>query len=327
MAGTRDADLNRAAALKLAIRREGEEAASPFPPLLTEAQRIAQTVAAGLHGRRRAGPGETFWQHRPYASGDPVSMIDWRQSARAADRLYVRQNEWEAAAAVWIWRDASRSLDYSSAPATPTKRRRADVLAAALAILLAEAGERVGVLGGADLPFHGRQAPTKALEALRVDEFNRDDSASPPPETPVGPHARIVMLSDFLTELSLLEGAVARYASSGAGGVLVHLVDAAEETFPFAGRTEFHDLESSDRLTVGDAGAMRASYRAAFDGHRADVEAMARRNGWRFLSHRTDQPAATALLALYSALSADGGLVQAASPAQQTQSRKQEQTA
>ncbi|HOP21282.1 MAG TPA: DUF58 domain-containing protein, partial [Amphiplicatus sp.] len=91
----------------LQTRHEAEEAAALFPALMVEADRVAHTVAAGLHGRRRAGPGETFWQHRAYGFGDPVSAIDWRQSARAADRLYVRQNEWEAAAAVWIWRDAS----------------------------------------------------------------------------------------------------------------------------------------------------------------------------------------------------------------------------
>ena len=108
------------------IRQRAEEIAAAFPPLLIEAERIAHTVAAGLHGRRRAGPGETFWQHRAYAFGDPVSTIDWRQSARVADRLYVRQNEWDAAAAVWVWRDPSRSLDYASTRGLPTKRRRAD---------------------------------------------------------------------------------------------------------------------------------------------------------------------------------------------------------
>ena len=95
------------------IRRAAEDAAAAFPALMIDAERVAHAGASGLHGRRRAGPGETFWQHRAYTFGDPVSAIDWRQSARAADRLYVRQNEWEAAAAVWIWRDPTRSLDYA----------------------------------------------------------------------------------------------------------------------------------------------------------------------------------------------------------------------
>ncbi len=113
------------------IRRDAEAAAATFPALLVEAERIAQTVAAGLHGRRRAGPGETFWQHRPYSFGDPVSAIDWRQSARVASRLFVRENEWEAAAAVFLWRDPSASLNFASLRNVPLKRRRADILAVA----------------------------------------------------------------------------------------------------------------------------------------------------------------------------------------------------
>ena len=124
----------------VAVRHEAESAAALFPPMLLEAERMAQAVSAGLHGRRRAGPGETFWQHRPYAFGDPVSMIDWRQSARAADRLYVRQNEWEAAAAAYLWRDPSHSLDYSSQKALPTKRYRADTLLAALTVFFVVMG-------------------------------------------------------------------------------------------------------------------------------------------------------------------------------------------
>ncbi|MFQ5564491.1 MAG: DUF58 domain-containing protein, partial [Parvularculaceae bacterium] len=162
-----------------AVRREAEEAAARFPALMIEAERIAHTVSAGLHGRRRPGAGETFWQHRPYAFGDPVAAIDWRQSARVADRLYVRQNEWEAAATVWIWRDPSRSLDYASSSQNQTKRRRADVLATALSILLSQAGERVGVLGGEGRLFHGRSAPARFLEALEIDRFDARASAPP----------------------------------------------------------------------------------------------------------------------------------------------------
>ena len=41
-----------------------------MPVLLIESQRVAHTVAHGTHGRRRAGPGETFWQFRQYQPGE-----------------------------------------------------------------------------------------------------------------------------------------------------------------------------------------------------------------------------------------------------------------
>ncbi len=287
------------------IRHQAEEIAASFPPLLVEAERIAHTVAAGLHGRRRAGPGETFWQHRAYAFGDPVSAIDWRQSARAADRLYVRQNEWDAAAAVWIWRDPSRSLDYASTPQWPTKRRRADILAIALASLLAQAGERTGIFGESGRLFHGRSAAARFFEALGVDAF--DETASAPPPAPIGAHARFVFLSDFFTDLGKVAEAAGRCATLGASGVLLQIVDPAEEAFPFKGRTEFADVESRDRLVFGDAADLGDAYRREFAAHRDALRRLARRFEWTFIAHRTDAPASAALLSLFLALADQRG--------------------
>jgi uncharacterized protein (DUF58 family) len=286
---------------KADVRRRAEEAASPFPPLLVEARRIANAVSAGLHGRKRAGPGESFWQHRPYAFGDPVSSIDWRQSARVADRLYVRQNEWESAASVWIWRDPSRSLDYASLKDLPTKRRRADVLAVALASLLAEAGERIGLAGPSPRTFQGRNADARFLDELGVDAF--DEKASAPPLIPISAHSSVVYLSDFLCEFESVATAAARLAALGARGVLVQIVDPAEEEFPFAGRTEFEDLESRDRMIFGDARRLRDFYRREFGAHRDRLIGLARRLNWTFIDHRTDAAARLALMAIYEALS------------------------
>ncbi len=282
------------------VRREAEALASAFPPLLLEAERIAQSVATGLHGRRRAGPGETFWQHRAYAFGDPVSAIDWRQSARAADRLYVRQNEWDAAAAVWIWRDPSLSLDYASSRTLPTKRRRADVLAVALASLLAQAGERIGVISKRARVFHGRNAAARFLEALGVDFF--DESASTPPPFPASSHSSVVFISDFYADIDAVAAEAARAASLGAKGLFVQIVDPFEEEFPFRGRTEFGNPESRDRIIFGDAGALRDSYLRAFGAHRDALRAICSRFRWTFVAHRTDAPASAALLSIYAAL-------------------------
>lgn len=287
------------------VRHQAEEIAAAFPPLLVEAERIAHTVAAGLHGRRRAGPGETFWQHRAYAFGDPVSTIDWRQSARVADRLYVRQNEWDAAAAVWIWRDPSRSLDYASTRDWPTKRRRADILAVALSSLLAQGGERIGIAAARPRVFHGRNAAARFFEALEVDKF--DEAASSPPPIPVAAHARLVFLSDFFTDLEAIADAVARASSLGARGVMAQIIDPAEENFPFEGRTEFQNPESRARVIFGDAGALRQSYRREFAAHRDSLAALCGRFQWTFTVHRTDTPASAALLALYAALAGRHG--------------------
>ena len=92
-----------------AVRRadgESRTLAASLPRLVLEARRIAANVIHGLHGRRRAGAGESFWQYRRFVSGEPAQRVDWRRSARD-DHLYVREQEWEAAHTVWLWPDRS----------------------------------------------------------------------------------------------------------------------------------------------------------------------------------------------------------------------------
>ena len=123
-----------------------------------------------MHGRRRVGQGEAFWQFRQYQPGDAAARIDWRESAKS-QRLYVRETEWEAAQSVWLWRDASASMDYSSArylPAGdwPTKRDRAELILVALASLLVRGGERLTLLGSGIAPMTGRVALTRLVEMI-----------------------------------------------------------------------------------------------------------------------------------------------------------------
>ena len=148
----------------LALEREAHGLADRLPEILIDAQRIAQTVAHGLHGRRRAGPGETFWQFRQFQASDTLRQIDWRRSA-SSDHLYVREREWEAAHTVWLWPDLSPSMNFRSHLATTTKRDRAVLLMLAAAELLVRGGERVAMLGLTQ-PTASRKATTRMAEAI-----------------------------------------------------------------------------------------------------------------------------------------------------------------
>ena len=102
---------------------EARSLAESMPRLILEARRISATVIHGLHGRRRAGPGENFWQYRRFLSGEPARRVDWRRSARD-DNLYVREQEWEAAHTVWLWPDRSPSMLFTSRLAQESKLDR-----------------------------------------------------------------------------------------------------------------------------------------------------------------------------------------------------------
>src|SRR5712672_4009089 len=99
-------------ALRAAVGKSRKLAAR-VPRLILEARRVASTVIHGLHGRRRAGSGENFWQFRRFMSGEPAARVDWRRSARD-DHLYVREHDWEAAHTVWLWPDRSPSMNFKS---------------------------------------------------------------------------------------------------------------------------------------------------------------------------------------------------------------------
>ena len=118
-----------------ALGLEAEKLAARLPPLLVEAERLSSIVGLGVHGRRKAGSGETFWQFRRYTQGDGTNAIDWRQSAKS-QHLFVREREWEAVEAVWFWCDTSAGMHFASDRNISTKFDRASLLALALASLL-----------------------------------------------------------------------------------------------------------------------------------------------------------------------------------------------
>src|SRR4051812_8870270 len=137
-----------------AIRRadgESRTLAATLPRLVLEARRIAANVIHGLHGRRRAGAGESFWQYRRFVSGEPSQSVDWRRSARD-DHLYVREQEWEAAHTVWVWPDRSPSMAFASRQARDSKLERGLIVTFALAELLVAGGGGGGVSRPSDPP-------------------------------------------------------------------------------------------------------------------------------------------------------------------------------
>ncbi len=382
--------------------------AARLPPLLVAAQRVAATVAQGVHGRRRVGAGDSFWQFRPYVAGDPVARIDWRQAARSGRPaplgLHVREMEWEAAETVCLWADASPSMHWHSTPwpaavgaipgqafpgpaalgpavqgqvaqgqvtqghatlehatlghatlrhatlgrvslaqaafgqsplAATTKHHRAVLLLLALAMLLLRGGERVVLPDVDPRPALGRGALERLAAALLAPvasgaggrgagvappELGTPDGAQfpgtagtgphtgvPPPPEAIPRHAKVVLIGDFLGPLAELEAVLAGYAGRAVGGVLLQVLDPAEETLPYTGRIRFDGLEGETPFLAARAEDLRTAYARRLAAQRAGIAALCRAGGFRFAFHRTDRPPETALLALYAALAASPG--------------------
>jgi uncharacterized protein (DUF58 family) len=287
------------------VQHRAEQLAARLPALLVAADRVAATVAQGVHGRRRVGQGDSFWQFRQYEPGDAAHRIDWRESAKS-QRLYVRETEWEAAQSVWLWRDASQSMDYRSSPQLPTKQARADLLIVALAALLVRGGERVSLIGTGMPPLSGRVALNR-IAALIDHPAGGGDAASLPGFEPLPRHAQLVLIGDFLSPLDEIHAAVGRYSASGLRGHMLQILDPAEETLPFDGRVHFEGVEDDDTVLISRVETVREEYVERLATHRDGLAAIARPAGWSFATHRTDRPPHAALLALYMALSRQPG--------------------
>lgn len=278
--------------------------AAEIPRLILEARRVAATVIHGIHGRRRAGPGENFWQYRRFMSGEPAHRVDWRRSARD-DLLYVREQEWEAAHTIWLWPDRSPSMAFRSNLAQDSKLERTLMLTFALAEILVDGGERVGI-PGLMRPSGSRVVIDRIAEAIMHDPAER-------PSLPQGfaPAAlsEIVVFSDLWSPTAEIRNTIAQLSANGAPGHIVQVVDPAEEVFPYSGRVEFVEPETGATIVTGRAENWRADYEARVASHRADIRADTDRLRWTFNIHRTDRSAAEILLALHAGMAAgqEGG--------------------
>jgi uncharacterized protein (DUF58 family) len=282
------------------VLARARERAALVPDLLVEARRVVNTVISGWHGRRKRGIGENFWQFRPYVEGESLARIDWRRSARD-DHTYIRDQEWEAAHTVWLWSDPSPSMLYKSSAALVSKEWRALVLVLALAELLSRSGERIAWPGLTD-PITARNGAERigALLSHAPISHRRPDLSQ------VRRFSDVVIASDFLDPIDEIHGWLDVLARRSVRAHLIEIADPAEESFPYAGRTEFTDPESGEKLTAGRAELLAEDYRRIYAARRQELGAWCRRLGWSYTVNHTDRPASEALVSVHMAMSAEG---------------------
>lgn len=281
-----------------------EGLAGALPGLLLEADKVAHTFMKGVHGRRRVGLGESFWQFRPYQPGDQRRDIDWRQTARRGD-AYVRQMEWEASQTLWLYRDASDSMNYRGYKNLKTKRDYAETLLLALAIVVLNGGEQVSLLGTSLAPQTHYNAIRRLYEYLPMQQDMAETGR------PVAGNAEVVLFSDFYYPLPQLAETCQKLALRGVSGTLIQIYDPSEETLPFKGRMKFYDIENSGAapLTLPQVEAVRDEYERRFKAHQEALNDAARSWGWKYMNVSTAVKLEAALSRLYDALAVKKGRV------------------
>jgi uncharacterized protein (DUF58 family) len=278
-----------------ALEQASQELVVKLPSLLVEARRVAVTVTQGTHGRRRAGPGDTFWQYRSFEAGDSASLIDWRRSA-GTSHLFLREREWEAAHTVWIWIDLSPSMYFRSHLSKASKAERAVVLGLALASLLSESGERVGIPGLME-PKPAQNTASRMIGVLAASLPSL--KSLPDANTRLARYSELVIFGDLLEPLDEIAKVFGGVARQGVRGHIVQILDPAEESLPYDGRVEFFDEENGARYIAERAETLREGYRQRLAAHKAAIASLTSGLGWTPFLHHTDRPAVEALLPLH----------------------------
>jgi uncharacterized protein (DUF58 family) len=275
-----------------------------LPALLVAADRVASTVAQGVHGRRRVGQGDSFWQFRRFVSGDPIARIDWRQSAKsgrgAPEGWFIRETEWEAAQTVCLWRDGSASMRWRSRQVPVEKRDRANLLLLSLASLLLRGGERVMMVREGARSVTSRSG----LDRLVAELETADDDHGLPPAVRLPRHGTVVLFSDFLSPLDEVHALIAGFAAVPVTGYLMQVLDPAETALPYQGRIRFRGLEHEGDALVPRVESVRDAYAERLKAQQDGLAAICATAGFGFGIHRTDHPPEMALLMLYQALAA-----------------------
>jgi uncharacterized protein (DUF58 family) len=277
---------------------KAERLAGNLPGLLLEADRVAHTFMKGLHGRRRVGQGEAFWQFRQYQPGDQPRDIDWRQSAKR-DEVFIRQREWEASQTVWLYRDATESMNYRGYKNLPTKKEFAEVLLLALAIVILNGGEQVSLLGTDLAPQTTYNSIQRIFETLpRQRELTQQGRT-------VGARSQAVLISDFYFPPAELMAFCERLAARNVKGALVQVHCPSERTLPFKGRMKFYDIEAAggEPVVIPQVEAVREEYERRFLEHQERLRQIAKSIGWQFTAADTSERPEAVLMKLYDDLS------------------------
>ncbi len=113
--------------------------------LQLRARLIVEGYVAGVHRSPFHGFSIEFAEHREYAAGDDLRYLDWKVLGRT-DKYYLKQFEEETNLVCQLLVDTSQSMAYRSEAAAMSKLEYAKCAAAALAYLILQQQDSVGLV-------------------------------------------------------------------------------------------------------------------------------------------------------------------------------------
>lgn len=247
----------------------------------------------GHHRSRRTGSGMVFTDYRPYSPGDDTRNLDWGTYLRL-DRLILRLFEEEADLPIYIFIDASRSMDFG----TPSKFDFARRFAAALAYVGLVNHDRVSLVAFADgvvdeLPARrGKQQVWRSLHFLERLQASGETNLQAALRRYFGSRRTrglVVLISDFLDRAGY-EGGL-QVAREFRHDLFAVQVTASEEVEPdLADEVMLVDSEQGQVTRARVTPELIEAYRETFARHGAQIEGFCRGQGWGYLRAWADAP-------------------------------------
>ena len=274
------------------------------------AKHIVEGVMTGQHRSPMQGFSVEFAQHRAYAPGDDIRHLDWKVFART-DKLHLKQYQQETNLDLVLMVDASGSMKFGSrsfAEASGSgmklspdgrpewsKFDHATALAAALAYVTLQQGDRAGLVTYAD-EVTGMVRRSSAMGAWRqivgalsthaIDRPSDIGRSIDQTLAKITNKCLLVIISDFFEDRDAIRAALARVRHRGHDAVLFQVLDRREIDFDYEDAAPFEGLEGEGLLKI-DPRLVREGYLEAINAHLAEVKRLSLRFGYDYHLVRT----------------------------------------
>jgi len=274
------------------------EVVAAIDDLELAARLIVEGSRSGHHRSPFHGFSNEFSQYRAYRPGDDLKYLDWKLLART-DRLYTRQFRETTNMSVVLVVDTSASMNFGE----PSKFRYAIIMAAALAHLIINQGDAVGLMTmqGEKLvwvPARGGRAHLRLLLAQLEKLTPSATWDAPRVVTRAADLLRrrgvILAISDFYDNEDATRVELRRVVRRGHDVAVLQVISREEIELPYKSDVEFEDLETGARVVV-DARAARGSYRDQVAAFLERWRTGSRRDGLDYALVTTDEKPSDAL--------------------------------
>jgi len=238
---------------------------------------VHKRVTSNYSGPRRSiasGKGISFREHRIYAPGDDIKLIDWNVYARTDD-LYVKNFEEERNLTVHIIVDYSESMNFGK---QFTKFDYSCMLGVGFAYLAMNENEKFqfstfsenidvfqpkkGMSQLASMVYYLNNLKPKGLSRLldSIIHYKRFITG----------RSMIILISDFLIDIEEIKEALYRLGKHEVK--IIHVLDPVEKNLTLAGDHILKDSETKDELRTNISPSLRTKYQEMIEGHANEIE-------------------------------------------------------